>query len=234
MIPVIECNVHISAERRLPFDKNKMIEDNKDDDLDDISGLFISEEYSMKEFVIGNINQKLLCSNMSSTDHDLTGQIVWPASLQLSWFIYSNQKYFQRKFILELGAGCGLAGFFSLNFGSTALITDGNDVVLRLLRKNKNCLIDYYSHDVVRVGDDGSPLFTEDSIMIEKLQWGIKSKVVDSINKYGIPDILIGADVILWPEQIIHLLRTIRWYLVCAPQSSKVLHHFFLLAICAL
>ena len=48
----------------------------------------------------------------NQTDHDLTGQIVWPASLLLSWFIHSKigRDSFENETVLELGAGCGLAG----------------------------------------------------------------------------------------------------------------------------
>lgn len=45
------------------------------------------------------------------TDHDLTGQIVWPAAKVLSWYIATNNDVFKNKVVLELGAGTGLAGF---------------------------------------------------------------------------------------------------------------------------
>ena len=55
---------------------------------------------------IRQIEQKLLCSNQNSTDHDLTGQIVWPASTMLCYFIAKNHAtIFQDANVLELGAG---------------------------------------------------------------------------------------------------------------------------------
>ena len=66
------------------------------------------------------------------TDHDLTGQIVWPACVFLSWFVYTHQDLFRDRVVLELGAGCGLGGFVSAHYARSAFITDGNEV--RLLR----------------------------------------------------------------------------------------------------
>lgn len=43
-------------------------------------------------------------------------QIVWPASKFLAWFIMNNQNLFLNKRVIELGAGCGLAGFVSSYF----------------------------------------------------------------------------------------------------------------------
>lgn len=66
------------------------------------------KDYVEKTWKLAGEEQRLLCSNMSSTgmaepcsmddiiwtekvvsvqDHDLTGQIVWPASVLLTWFL---------------------------------------------------------------------------------------------------------------------------------------------------
>lgn len=101
--------------------------------------------------------------------------------------------------MLELGAGCGLGGFVAANFCKTCTITDGNDIVCELLRHNKE------------------HLHTE-NVQIAKLLWGIKEEV--DVNTVDKPDVIIGADVILWPNQIIALLHTIRWLLECKPSES--------------
>ena len=100
--------------------------------------LFVCEDYIERSWRFGentpscDSEQRLLCSNQSSTDHDLTGQIVWPASLLLCWFISKHrEEFFRDKRVIELGAGCGLAGFFASKFSKQVLITDGNPVVLR-------------------------------------------------------------------------------------------------------
>jgi Lysine methyltransferase len=78
--------------------------------------MFVSEDYVVKKFTFGDLSQDLLCSNMSCTSHDLTGQIVWPAAILLSHFVYTFRENLHGGAVLELGAGCGLAGFVAANY----------------------------------------------------------------------------------------------------------------------
>lgn len=166
-----------------------------DQDEGDLYGLFICEDYVEKVWTFDDMQQPLLCSNMSSTDHDLTGQIVWPACVLLSWFIHRNKVLFIHKVVIELGAGCGLGGFVAASHSKQCIITDGNDIVCNLLHKNKEHL---NAHNV----------------RVEKLLWGLEEEVVRVLpDPAWSPDVIIGADVVLWPNQVSHLLRTIRWLL---------------------
>ena len=82
---------------------NEKVEESDDDEGDVMANLFICEEYVARKFTFWNCQQTLLCSNMSSTDHDLTGQIVWPASKSLSWFIAKNGvDIFYEKVVVEV------------------------------------------------------------------------------------------------------------------------------------
>lgn len=167
-------------------------------------GLFVSEDYIEKEWHFqDNISQRLLCSNMSSTDHDLTGQIVWPASILLGYFIAYHREMFGGKHVLELGAGCGLGGFLVQQFAHHVHITDGNDIVLRLLDKNLIFLTNEYEKESKQYG----------TASVGKLMWGLKSALRGYWQQHGYPDFIIGADIILWPNQIRSLLYTIRWSL---------------------
>lgn len=49
--------------------------------------LFSNKEVSIVTYTIGNekLIQDIICSKAATTDHDLTGQIVWPISIFLSW-----------------------------------------------------------------------------------------------------------------------------------------------------
>ena len=166
-------------------------------------GLFVCEDYVEKTWEFEDLTQPLLCSNMSSTDHDLTGQIVWPACVLLSWFIYKNRDQFKDKVVIELGAGCGLGGFVAAHYSSKCIITDGNDIVCNLLIKNKEHL-------------------QTENVEIAKLLWGLKGEIESTLPlSSSHPDIIIGADVILWPNQIIHLLHTLRWLLALKHKQSK-------------
>lgn len=172
-----------------------------EEEEDNLYGLFVCEDYVAKEFVFDSESQQLLCSNMSSTDFDLTGQIVWPASLLLGWFVFSHRNdIFRNKRVLELGAGCGLAGFFAAKFANSSpnsvFITDGNDIVMKLLKKN---------HDFLQCSEQ---------VQVKKLLWG---KISDLQILYPtpeqLPEVIIGADIILWPSQIQSLLSTIHYIL---------------------
>jgi hypothetical protein len=80
--------------------------DEEDEEGGMFAGLFICEQYVAKRFEFWGRKQALLCSNMSTTDHDLTGQIVWPASKNLSWFIAKNgEELFSGKNVIEVKDG---------------------------------------------------------------------------------------------------------------------------------
>lgn len=217
-----------------------------------IYSLFVCEEYITKNWSFDSLQQQLLCSNMSSTDHDLTGQIVWPACVLLSWFIHSNRDtLFSGKHLLELGAGCGLAGFVAANYCRSVLITDGNDIVVRLLDRNWHFLrhlqdrvavakllwgdvneinkaisIDHSKSNIayteaktsVIAGVSVTTSTDTDSATAKSAAAATAAAAASSdytdgevprcLQRY--PDVVIGADVVLWPNQVIGLLFTIR------------------------
>ena len=85
-----------------------------DDDDDDVifeAGLFLNEDYDEVAFEVGGVTQRVLCLQSASTDHDLTGQVVWPVSVLLAWFVASRRDRLRGARVLEVGAGCGLPGF---------------------------------------------------------------------------------------------------------------------------
>jgi len=51
-------------------------------------------------------------------------------------FVALNPDIFRGKVVLELGAGCGLAGMLASQIAETVVLTDGNLHVLELLDKN--------------------------------------------------------------------------------------------------
>ncbi|KDO29369.1 hypothetical protein SPRG_05905 [Saprolegnia parasitica CBS 223.65] len=160
------------------------------EDYDDYfnAALFLNENYTNTEYVFNdNITQNLLSSKAASTDHDLTGQVVWPVSILLSWFVAANNHLFRGKNVLEVGAGAGLAGFVASQFAAHTAITDGNDVVLRLLTRNVE--------------------HTQANCSIHKLLWGEEDSVVAFTHAFPHHvDIVLGADVVCWPNLVLPLL----------------------------
>ncbi|KAF1778808.1 S-adenosyl-L-methionine-dependent methyltransferase [Phytophthora cactorum] len=57
-----------------------------------IHGPFVNRDYESQEFDFGVVKQKLLCSHAASTDHDLTGQVVWPVSAFLAWYLVAHRE----------------------------------------------------------------------------------------------------------------------------------------------
>lgn len=172
------------------------------DQDEDLCSLFISEDYVEDVFVFGDVEQRLLCGKMSTTAYDLTGQIVWPASRILAWYIAQHRQQFQGKNVVELGAGCGLGGFVVSQFARAVNITDGNDVVLRLLQRNQEHL---------------GLLNTK----IDKLLWGVRSEIDRVYADGDFPNCIVGADIILWPNVLQSLLLTIRWLMLLSLPDSK-------------
>ena len=69
-------------------------------------------------------------------DHDLTGQILWPAASLLAKYLAANEAVLQGcNCACELGAGLGLVGLVAAQT-CPVVLTDHNSVVLRVLAKN--------------------------------------------------------------------------------------------------
>ena len=85
------------------------------------------------------------------------------------------------------------------------MITDGNDVVLRLLDKNKAYLSSnksYLDNTII------------DGLLVKELIWGNLTSIENALYELqGPPQIIIGADVILWPNYTKRLLVTIKYLL---------------------
>ncbi|CAK4187502.1 unnamed protein product [Aphanomyces euteiches] len=153
--------------------------------------LFVNERYTSTEYVFGDIRQDLLSSKAASTDHDLTGQVV----------LIDHERT-----VLELGAGAGLAGFVASQFATRTAITDGNDVVLRLLDQN---------------ADEAST-----PCGVFKLLWGEAASVEQFQKDFPHPiDIMLGADVVCWPNLVLPLLRTIKHLMYAAANPFSVVFY---------
>eukprot|EP01031_Cornospumella_fuschlensis_P035038 gene35038-42435_t len=174
----------------------------ENDQDDDLCNLFISEEYVEDVFRFNDVEQRLLCGKMSTTAYDLTGQIVWPASRILAWYISLHRQHFRDKNIVELGAGCGLGGFVASQFAQNVNITDGNDVVLRLLQRNQEHL-------------------GLTNTKTNKLLWGVRSEIDRVYPDGSFPNCIVGADIILWPNVLRSLLSTIRWLMLLSHTASS-------------
>lgn len=152
--------------------------------------LFISTDYNNIKFSYKDIVQDILALKSSTTDYDLTGQIIWPAAEFLSKFIIDNPNYFQGKTVLELGAGAGLSGMIASQFAKKVILTDGNDIVIDLLEKNlKFC--------------------GKKNVDVKKLTWGFENTKV-FLEDVGEINQVIGADILFWPDSIKDLVLSLK------------------------
>ncbi|KAL3665326.1 hypothetical protein V7S43_009367 [Phytophthora oleae] len=171
----------------------------EDEDYEDFfsTDLFVNRDYQSQEFDFGVVQQKLLSSHAASTDHDLTGQVVWPVSIFLAWYLVAHRDEIAGKTVVELGAGAGLSGLVASQFAAQTALTDGNDIVLELLEENAE--------------------FNADSSKVQTLPllWGDRKSVEAFERAFPHPvDVLIGADVVCWPILVKPILQTIKYLLL--------------------
>ena len=97
------------------------------------------------------------------------------------------------------------------------MITDGNDVVLRLLDKNKAYLSRdkaYLNQTTTATTNSTTNNSIIDGLIVKELIWGNLTSIENALSELqGSPQIIIGADVILWPNYTKPLLVTIKYLL---------------------
>jgi hypothetical protein len=187
------------------------------DDEGGFASLFVDEDYVEESFEFGDCLSSsattILCSQAASTDYDLTGQVVWPVSVFLSWFIAMRPELFRGQTVVELGAGCGLPGVLAARLGATTtVLTDGSSVVMRLLERQKEAF-------------DAASYSGAGPIETLRLEWGTREGVEAlqrKLNPAGEatlelkqrvrPSVFIGADVVCWPSCVIPLLETLKGF----------------------
>ncbi|CAH0515686.1 unnamed protein product [Peronospora belbahrii] len=166
--------------------------------------LFINRNYVIQEYDFGVTKQKLQSSHAASTDHDLTGQVIWPVSVLLAWYLVAHRHDIANKTVVELGAGAGLSGLVASQFAARTVLTDGNDIVLELLEKN------------VDINADSS------KVKVLPLLWGDYESMTVFERTFPYPvDVIIGADVVCWPVLVKPILQTIKHLLLRSRDPLK-------------
>ena len=168
--------------------------------------LFLDEDYKelVYEFTPG-VSQTVLALTSAGTDYDLTGQIVWPVSVFLAWFVAANEPLFRGKTVVELGSGTALGGFVSARVSAHTALTDGNGVVLKMLRE---CVARGHATGAV--------------VSVQRLLWGDEKnfEAFCTTLPRGHADVIIGADVVCWPLAVRPLLTTVKALLLRAPAGA--------------
>jgi hypothetical protein len=92
---------------------------------------WVFNSYVTKEFVLGPHTIKVMCLQASSTDFDLTGQLIWPGAELLNNYLVQNFHILQGLSVIELGSGVGLTGLLCAHYCHHVVMTDHNATVLK-------------------------------------------------------------------------------------------------------
>lgn len=156
---------------------------------------FINDNYQLTTFTFGSHVLQLLCLQSASTDFDLTGQLVWPGAMLMNNYISKNSDRFHGCSIIELGSGVGVTGILCSKFCREVLLTDHNDEVLKILKKN----VDVHA--------------TSESISkcsAEKLEWGSEDHISQISKQHAEGfDLVLGADICFQQYSIPLLFDTV-------------------------
>lgn len=147
-------------------------------------------------------HQLQFCQDPNSKHH---GTTVWDSSMVFAKYLEKNCRKgrfspakLKGKRVIELGAGCGVAGFGMAFLGCNVVSTDQIEV-LPLLRRN-------VERNVSRIIQTNRDPDSFGSIQVAELDWGNE----DHIRAVGPPfDYIIGTDVVYAEHLLEPLLKTI-------------------------
>ncbi|CAH1427250.1 unnamed protein product [Lactuca virosa] len=209
----------------IEFIKPNVVDSDDDDDTVCLGeSFFIDDNYELTTFTFGPHVLQLLCLQSSSTDFDLTGQLVWPGARLLNEYLSNNVELLQGCSAVELGSGVGVTGILCSRFCHEVVLTDHNDEVLKILKKNI---------DLHESSDNPNSC---SALSAEKLEWGNTDQLNQILQKHpkGF-DLILGADIyilsflpflsILFYKQIdeIALLFLDNWFILAYVSRSKMM-----------
>lgn len=159
---------------------------------------FINDNYRLTTFTFGSQVIELLCLHSASTDFDLTGQLVWPGALLLNDYLAKNAEMLQGCSIIELGSGVGVTGILCSRFCPQLLLTDHNDEVLKILKKN-----------IELCASSENPNCCAE-LAAEKLEWGNSDHIDQILQRYSRGfDLILGADICFQQSSVPLLFDTV-------------------------
>ncbi|XP_038992867.1 protein N-lysine methyltransferase METTL21A-like [Hibiscus syriacus] len=174
----------------------------QEEEEDDIvcldESFFINDNYQLTTFTVGSHVLLLYCLQSASTDFDLTGQLVWPGAMLLNDFLSKNDELLQGCSMIELGSGVGITGMLCSRFCRQILLTDHNDEVLKILRRN-----------IQLNASAENPGFCA-ALEAEKLEWGNSDQITRILHRYpGGFDLILGADICFQQSSVPLLFDTV-------------------------
>uniref|UniRef100_A0A453AY48 Methyltransferase small domain-containing protein n=1 Tax=Aegilops tauschii subsp. strangulata TaxID=200361 RepID=A0A453AY48_AEGTS len=115
-------------------------------------------------------------------DYDLTGQLVWPGAVLMNTYLSEHPETVKGHSLIELGSGIGITGILCSRFCKEVVLTDHNDEVLEIIKKNIEMQSCSGNADAV--------------LTAEKLEWGNHDHLSNIIEKHPVGfDLILGADI---------------------------------------
>jgi len=158
-------------------------EDEKEEEVYLDEAFFVDDSYEMRTFTYGSHVLRLLCLQSASTDYDLTGQLVWPGAELLNHHLAQCSDILTGRSIIELGSGVGVTGLLCSRFCRQLVLTDHNEIVLKVLKQNIDL---QFSSGISSCAE----------ITSERLDWGNHDQLSEILKRFpeGF-DLIIGADI---------------------------------------
>ena len=200
------------------------------DYADCMFSLFLDEDYREMTYSFPSycnslevVEQPCLALRAASTEYDRTGQIVWPVSIFLSWFVLSEyaRPALQGRVVVEVGSGTALGGLCAAHRASTTALTDGSDIVMRLLERT------------AALCSERQPTTCKPQLMVHKLLWGDQASFSAFTRAFAggaAVDAVIGADVLCGLSRYAHCSQQSGHYFCAA--SDKPTTAFYCGFVC--
>lgn len=173
-------------------------EEEEEEEIVCLESFFINDDYQLTTFTFGSQVLQLLCLQSASTDFDLTGQLVWPGAMLLNDYLSKNAEMLQGCSIIELGSGVGVTGILCSRFCREIVLTDHNEEVLKILKKN------------IELHKSFGTSNSSNWITAEKLEWGDSDQLKQILSSHlGGFDLILGADICFQQNSIPLLFDTV-------------------------
>ncbi|KAJ2690481.1 hypothetical protein IWW39_000728 [Coemansia spiralis] len=148
-----------------------------------------------------------------------TGLQTWEASLRLADFFVEHPDIVRGQKVVELGAGCGLAGFACAAVGAAhVLSTDCSTAVLKLLEANRLKMRLHVAGLLRKAPNMVDPAF-KDNVQVAELDWEHTdecAKLSDSA------DVVIGADITYDPTIVPVLVGALKEMVATSQQVAYI------------
>ncbi|BAF22344.1 protein N-terminal and lysine N-methyltransferase efm7 [Oryza sativa Japonica Group] len=185
-----------SASERREEGKKGREEEEEDDVVCLDPSFFVDRSYETTTFTFGSQVLHLLCLRAASTDYDLTGQLVWPGAVLMNTYLSEHPETVKDHSIIELGSGVGITGILCSRFCKEVVLTDHNDEVLEIIKKNI---------EMQSCSGNANAVLTA-----EKLEWGNYVHISNIIEKHPSGfDLILGADICFQQSSISCLFDTV-------------------------